>query len=90
MIYRKCSAGYDVKMYRAPYGAKEIEKIGKIPNGRFCVVDEGKILYEESNFGEAEDVLVAGCSDHHEEHEQQHGRFVIGKHALRDGVVRDL
>ena len=87
MLYRKCSAGHDIRFYRYPYGMKEASEIGKIPSDRFCLVAHKKVLYDGDSFPLAEQTLVDACAKHHGKEEEQHGRQRIGMHHMIDHML---
>lgn len=84
MLYRKCSHGHDIELYRKPYGMREIAGIVSRPSGRFLVVSHKKAVYQGNSFAEAEAQLIAECEKYHRPTEESHGRQLIGKHVIRD------
>ena len=89
MLIRKCSAKHPTKIFRSPYGVKEVEEIGKIPDKRFCVVSHGQLISEYDIYSDADNALVAECAKHHTQEQKQHGRFKIGKHKLINAVLSE-
>ena len=87
MIYRECSAGYDIKLFRSPYGVAELG--GLKPKGRFCVVVMGKIVYDGDDFPKAEKRLCQACKKYHTKSQKQHGRQIIGKNKIVDKKLKD-
>ena len=80
MIFRECSADYNIKLLRAPYGVAELGKLK--PKGRFCVVVDGAMVYDGDKFPIAEKRMVSACKKKHKAVEKQHGRMLIGKHQI--------
>jgi len=87
MIFRQCSAKHPITLYRAPYGLSEIEAIGSTPLGKFCVVSHAKKVYEGDSFASAETTLVSECEKHHVGGQKKHGRFILGKHKMKNHEV---
>ena len=82
MIFRKCSTGYEITLFRAPYGVAEMGVLK--PKGRFCVVVMGKMVYDGDDFPKAEKRLVNACKKYHKPDEKQHGRMKLGKSKIID------
>ena len=85
ILYRRSHKGKDVKIFFKPY-----EFDDDIPNSttkKYIVWSNGKIHLKTDSLKTAEDEYTKECKKHYND---VHGRYVIGKHAIVNGVIKNL
>ena len=96
MIVRKCSQGHRIRIHRnTSKGAKRTKtyKDGTVealtyPSAYNYFLDvDGDIVKKSNSFKVIEEEYVKECA---KKHSDGHGRLIIGKHKLVDGVVVNL
>tara|TARA_R100000742_G_C4185964_1_gene19569 strand:- start:174 stop:464 length:291 start_codon:yes stop_codon:yes gene_type:complete len=96
MIVRKCSQGHRIRIHRnTSKGAKRTKtyKDGTVetltyPSSYTYFLDvDGDIVKKSNSFKVIEEEYVEECA---KKHSDGHGRIIIGKHKLVDGVVVNL
>ena len=96
MLIRKSSKGYDLKLYRnTTPGATRTKKY---PDGTtetltypsrysYFLVYNGEVIKRSNSWDTIEEEYVKECA---KKHSDGHGRLIIGKHKLVDGVATNL
>lgn len=96
MIIRKCSQGHRIRIHRnTTPGVKRIknykdgstETLTYPSNYTYFVDVDGVVVKKTNSFKVAEDFYVAECI---KKHGNSHGRLVIGKHKLVNGIITAL
>ena len=96
MIVRKCSQGHRIRIHRnTSKGAKRtktykdgtVETLTYTSAYTYFLDVDGEIVKKSNSFKVIEEEYVKECA---KKHSDGHGRFIIGKHKLLDGVSVNL
>jgi|TARA_R100000995_G_scaffold8742_2_gene3767 hypothetical protein len=96
MIIRRCSQGHRIRIHRNTTKGvtrKKTYKDGTIetltyPSAYNYFLDvDGEIVKKSNSFKVIEEEYVKECD---KKHSDSHGRIIIGKHKLVDGVATEL
>ena len=96
MIVRRCSQGHRIRLHRNTTKGvtrKKTYKDGTVetltyPSAYNYFLDvDGEIVKKSNSFKVIEEEYVKECS---KKHSDGHGRLIIGKHKLVDGVATNL
>ena len=85
ILFRKSHKGKDVKIYVKPYEFDE--DITVSVSKSYVVWADGAIVLKTDDLEKAEKLYTDKCKAHYDD---VHGRFVVGKHILDDGVVKTI
>ena len=94
MIIRRCSQGHRVRLHRnttpnavrtKTYADGTVETLTYPSSGYDYFVEvDGSVVKRSDNFNTIETYFVSKCAD---KHDDGHGRVLIGKHKLVNGVA---
>ena len=94
MIIRRCSQGHRVRLHRnttpnavrqKTYADGTVETLTYPSSGYDYFVEvDGSVVKRSDNFNTIETYFVSKCAD---KHDDGHGRIIIGKHKLVNGVA---
>ena len=94
MIIRRCSQGHRVRLHRnttpnavrtKTYADGTVETLTYHSSGYDYFVEvDGSVVKRSDNFNTIETYFVSKCAD---KHDDGHGRVLIGKHKLVNGVA---
>lgn len=85
MLFRKSHKGKDVKLYAAPFPFDEDIPVNTVES--FVVWADGSVVLKTNDLKKAENEYTKRCKVYYDD---THGRFDILKHALIDGVVKNV
>ena len=96
MIVRKCSQGHRIRIHRnttpnakrvKTYPDGTVETLTYPSSYKYFVDVDGEILKRSNSFKVIEEFYVSECA---KKHDDGHGRLIIGKHKLVNGVATNL
>tara|TARA_R100001377_G_scaffold63104_1_gene38789 strand:+ start:319 stop:609 length:291 start_codon:yes stop_codon:yes gene_type:complete len=96
MIIRKCSQGHRIRIHRNT--TKGLTRVKTYPDGTeesltypsaydYFIDVDGSIVKKSNSFKVIEEYYVNECA---KKHSDGHGRVIIGKHKLVNGVIETL
>ena len=96
MIIRRCSQGHRVRIHRnttpnakrtKTYPDGTVETLTYPSSYTYFIDVDGNIVKKSNSFKVIEEEYVKECA---KKHSDGHGRIIIGKHKLVDGIVEVL
>tara|TARA_R110001583_G_scaffold84474_3_gene222146 strand:+ start:406 stop:696 length:291 start_codon:yes stop_codon:yes gene_type:complete len=96
MIIRKCSQGHRIRIHRnntkgttrtKTYSDGTVESLTYPSSYNYFIDVDGKIIKKSNSFKVIEEFYVDECA---KKHSEGHGRVIIGKHKLVNGVITEL
>ena len=96
MIVRRCSQGHRIRLHRnttkgvtrkKTYKDGTVETLAYPSSYDYFLDVDGKITKKSNSFKVIEEEYVKECA---KKHSDGHGRIIIGKHKLVDGVATNL
>tara|TARA_R100000458_G_scaffold21263_1_gene19022 strand:- start:3209 stop:3499 length:291 start_codon:yes stop_codon:yes gene_type:complete len=96
MIIRRCSQGHHIRLHKNT--TPGITRIKTYPDGsketlaypssyKYFIDVDGKIIKKSNSFKVIEETYVKECA---KKHSDGHGRLIIGKHKLINGIATNL
>ena len=85
MLYRKSHKGKDIKIFFAPYDFDD--DIPSSTTKNYVVWADGAIVLRTDSLKSAEEEYTKQCEKYYDD---VHGRFVVGTHAIDDGVIKTI
>lgn len=96
MIIRRCSQGHHIRLHKNT--TPGITRIKTYPDGsketlaypssyKYFIDVDGEIIKKSNSFKVIEETYVKECA---KKHSDGHGRLIIGKHKLINGIATNL
>ena len=96
MIIRRCSQGHRIRIHKnttpsatrtKTYSDGTKETLTYPSSHAYFIDVDGKVVKKSNSFKTIEEYYVAECA---KKHKDGHGRLVIGKHKLENGIAKIL
>jgi len=96
MIIRRCSQGHRIRIHRnttpgatrtKTYADGTKETLAYPSSYAYFVDVDGEVVKRSNSFDTIEEYYVSECA---KKHDDGHGRLIIGKHKLENGIAKVL